>query len=325
MRYRKLGRTGYEISEIGFGAWGIGRQMWRGAEDSESLRALHRAVDQGLNFIDTALAYGTGHSERLVSRVLQEHREQIYVATKVPPKNQIWPAQGALEEVFPRDHIVQCVEASLRNLRRERIDLLQLHVWDPTWNEDSQWYETLTELQARGKVAHFGISINDHQPNSALELVRSGKIDTVQVIYNIFDQTCEDKLLPLCLEKGVGVIARVPFDEGALTGNITPETSFSKKDWRNFYFQGDRKRQVHDRVQKLDKLLEGEVLTLPDLALMFTLHQEAVSTVIPGMRSVKHVDANMAVSNQSPLSEEMIQKLREQRWDKNFYERNTGN
>ncbi len=321
MRYRKLGRTGYEISEIGFGAWGIGRQMWRGAEDSESLRALHRAVDQGLNFIDTALVYGTGHSERLVSRVLQEHREQIYVATKVPPKNQIWPAQGALEEVFPRDHIVQCVEASLRNLRRERIDLLQLHVWNPTWNEDSQWYETLTELQARGKVAHFGISINDHQPNSALELVRSGKIDTVQVIYNIFDQTCEDKLLPLCLEKGVGVIARVPFDEGALTGNITPETRFSKKDWRNFYFQGDRKRQVHDRVQKLHKLLGGEVRTLPDLALMFTLHPEAVSTVIPGMRSVKHVDANMAVSNQAPLSEEMIQRLREQRWDKNFYER----
>ena len=257
MRYRKLGRTGYEISEIGFGAWGIGKQMWRGAEDSESLRALHRAVDQGLNFIDTALAYGTGHSERLVSRVLQEHGEQIYVATKVPPKNQIWPAQGALEEVFPRDHIVQCVEASLRNLRRERIDLLQLHVWDPTWNEDSQWYETLTELQARGKVAHFGISINDHQPNSALELVRSGKVDSVQVIYNIFDQTCEDKLLPLCLEKGVGVIARVPFDEGALTGNITPETRFSKKDWRNFYFQGDRKRQVHDRVQRLHKLFGG--------------------------------------------------------------------
>ncbi len=319
MRYRKLGRTGYEISEIGFGGWGIGKQLWKGAEDSESLRALHRAVEQGLNFIDTALAYGAGHSERLVSRVLKEHRERIYVATKIPPKNQIWPAQGALEEVFPRDHIVQCVEASLRNLRLERIDLLQLHVWDPSWNEDSQWYETLTELQARGKVAHFGISLNDHQPNSALELVRSGKIDTVQVIYNIFDQTCEDKLLPLCLEKGVGVIARVPFDEGALTGNITPETRFPKKDWRNFYFQGDRKRQVHDRVQKLHKLLEGEDRTLSDLALMFTLHQEAVSTVIPGMRSVKHVDANVAVSNQTPLSEEMIQKLREQRWDKNFY------
>jgi len=319
MRYRKLGRTGYEISEIGFGAWGIGKQLWVGAEDSESLRALHRALDQGLNFIDTALAYGAGHSERLVSRVLKEHREQIYVATKIPPKNQIWPAQGPLEEVFPRDHIVQCVEASLRNLRLERIDLLQLHVWDPSWNEDSQWYETLTELQAKGKVAHFGISINDHQPNSALELVRSGKIDTVQVIYNIFDQTCQDKLLPLCLEQGVGVIVRVPFDEGALTGNITPETRFPKKDWRNFYFQGDRKRQVHDRIQKLHKLLEGEARTLPDLALMFTLHQEAVSTVIPGMRSVKHVDANMAVSDLTPLSEEMIQKLREQRWDKNFY------
>ena len=207
----------------------------------------------------------------------------------------------------------------MRNLGVETIDLLQLHVWDPSWIEDSQWEDTLRELQGKGKIAHFGISINDHQPNSALELVRSGKIDTVQVIYNIFDQSCEDQLLPLCLEEGVGVIARVPFDEGALTGKITPETRFPKKDWRNFYFQGDRKGQVHHHVQELHKLLGGEARTLAELALMFSLHQEAVSTVIPGMRSVRHVDANMSVSDQTPLSGGMIQKLREQRWDKNFY------
>ncbi len=319
MRYRNLARTGYEVSEIGYGAWGIGKHLWIGAEDSESLRALHRAVDQGVNFIDTALAYGDGHSERLVSQILREREERIYVATKVPPKNGSWPARGTLEEAFPAPYIIQCAERSLRNLGVEAIDLLQLHVWDPSWIEDSQWYDALKELQAEGKIVRLGISINDHQPNSALELVQSGKIDTVQVIYNIFDQACEDQLLSLCLEKDVGVIARVPFDEGALTGNLTPETKFPKKDWRNFYFKGDRKRQVHDRVRELSELLGGEIPTLPNLALRFCLHHEAVSTVIPGMRSVEHVEANLAASDQTGLSPEMIRNLRKQRWDKNFY------
>ena len=319
MRYRKLARTGYEVSEIGYGAWGIGKHLWIGAEDSESLRALHRAVDQGVNFIDTALAYGDGHSERLVSQILREREERIYVATKVPPKNGSWPARGTLEEAFPAPYIIQCAERSLRNLGVEAIDLLQLHVWDPSWIEDSQWYDALKELQAEGKIVRLGISINDHQPNSALELVQSGKIDTVQVIYNIFDQACEDQLLSLCLEKDVGVIARVPFDEGALTGNLTPETKFPKKDWRNFYFKGDRKRQVHERVQALSELLGGEIPTLPNLALRFCLHHEAVSTVIPGMRSVEHVEANVSASDGTALSEQMIGNLRKHRWDKNFY------
>ncbi len=319
MRYRKLARTGYEVSEIGYGAWGIGKHLWIGAQDSESLRALHRAVDEGVNFIDTALAYGDGHSERLVSQVLREREERIYVATKVPPKNGSWPARGTLEEAFPAPYIVQCAERSLRNLGVEAIDLLQLHVWDPSWIADSQWYDALKELQAKGKIVRLGISINDHQPNSALELVQSGKIDTVQVIYNIFDQACEDQLLSLCLEKDVGVIARVPFDEGALTGAIVPETKFPKKDWRNFYFKGDRKRQVHERIQELKELLGEEIPTLPNLALRFCLHHEAVSTVIPGMRSVEHVEANVSASDQRVLSPEMIRNLRKQRWDKNFY------
>ncbi|MDA2937397.1 aldo/keto reductase [Acidobacteria bacterium AH-259-A15] len=319
MRYRRLGRTGYEVSEIGFGTWGIGKQMWRGGDDSESLRALHRAVDQGLNFIDTALAYGQGHSERLVGRFLKERKERIYVATKAPPKNQIWPARGSLEEVFPHDHIVKCTEMSLRNLDVETIDLLQLHVWNSSWIRENEWHETLEQLQEQGKVAHFGVSINDHQPNSALEVVQSGKIDTVQVIYNIFDQSPQERLFPLCLEKQVGVIARVPFDEGALTGDITPETEFPKKDWRNLYFQGGRKRQVYARVEKLRELLDGEARTLPELALKFCLHHQALGTVIPGMRSVKHVEANIAVSDQARLSQEMTHKLQEHRWKKNFY------
>lgn len=321
MKYRTLGRTGYSISEIGFGTWGIGKQLWVGAEDSESLKALHHAVDRGLNFIDTALAYGEGHSERLVRQVLEDREERIYVATKVPPQNKRWPASGSLEEVFPYHHIIQSAEASLRNLGVETLDLLQLHVWSPSWIQDNQWFEAVSELKEKGKIAHFGVSVNDHQPETVEELVRSGRIDTIQVIYNIFEQAPEDRLLPLCQEKEVGVIARVPFDEGALTGSITAETKFPKKDWRNFYFQGDRRDQVQEHIQELKMLLDGEARTLPDLALKFCLHHPVMSAVIPGMRSVGHVEANLAVSDQTPLSEEMIGKLREHRWDKNFYQR----
>ncbi|MEE2838931.1 MAG: aldo/keto reductase [Acidobacteriota bacterium] len=321
MKYRTLGRTGYSISEIGFGAWGIGKQLWVGAEDSESLKALHRAVDQGLNFIDTALAYGGGHSETLVGQVLKDREERIFVATKVPPRNQRWPASGSLEEVFPRRHIIQSTETSLRNLGVETLDLLQLHVWSPSWIQDDQWFETLSQLKEEGKIAHFGISVNDHQPQTAEELVQTGRIDTIQVIYNVFEQAPEDRLFPLCREKEVGVIARVPFDEGALTGGITSETKFPKKDWRNFYFQGDRRDQVQEHVRELGTLLDGEARTLPELALKFCLHTPVVSAVIPGMRSVRHVEANLVVSDQGPLSEELMGKLRGHRWDKNFYEK----
>jgi aryl-alcohol dehydrogenase-like predicted oxidoreductase len=319
MHYRQLGRTGYKVSEIGFGAWGIGKQMWVGAEDKESFRALHQAVDRGVNFVDTALAYGDGYSENLVGRFLRERKQRIYVATKVPPKNRIWPARGSLEEVFPPEHIIGCAETSLRNLKIETIDLLQLHVWDPSWFKEDSWYEVLRKLRDQGKISFFGISINDHEPNSALELVRSGKVDSVQVIYNIFDQSPEDQLFALCQQNNVGVIARVPFDEGALTGDITPETRFPKKDWRNYYFKGDRKQQVFERVGKLKGVLDGEAKTLPELALKFCLSHPAVSTVIPGMRTAAHVESNVGVSEAPRLSAQMIQKLRQHRWEKNFY------
>ena len=243
------------------------------------------------------------------------------MATKVPPLNQRWPSSGTLEEAFPHDHIIQCAETSLRNLGVDTLDLLQLHVWSPSWIEDNQWFEALSRLKEEGKVAHFGISVDDHRPETAQELVQSGRIDTIQVIYNIFEQAPQDLLLPLCREQEVGVIVRVPFDEGALTGTITTESKFSKKDWRNFYFRGDRKGQVQKRVRELETHLGGETRTLPELALKFCLHHPAVGAVIPGMRSVKHVEANLAVSDRTPLSEEMIGKLGEHRWDKNFYER----
>ncbi len=293
--------------------------MWRGATDQESLKALNLSIDLGLNFIDTALAYGQGHSEQIVGQVVRQRSEEIYVATKVPPKNQIWPARGPLEESFPHDYIIECAEQSLRNLGLDTIDLLQLHVWNPDWLNGEGWYEALEKLREQGKVKFFGVSVNDHQPGSVIELVKSGRISAIQVIFNIFDQSPADELFPLCLKEDVGVIVRVPFDEGSLTGNITPETTFAKKDWRNLYFKENRKEQVWERIGKLKSLLGEEVETLPELALRYCLSPEAVTTVIPGMRSSRHVAANCGASGKPGLSAELLENLKKHRWVRNFY------
>ena len=293
--------------------------MWIGATDQESLKALNLSIDLGLNFIDTALAYGQGHSEQIVGQVVRQRSEEIYVATKVPPKNQIWPARGTLEESFPHDYIIECAEQSLRNLGLDTIDLLQLHVWNPDWLNGEGWFEALEKLREQGKVKFFGVSVNDHQPGSVIELVKSGRISAIQVIFNIFDQSPADELFPLCLQEDVGVIVRVPFDEGSLTGNITPETTFAKKDWRNLYFKENRKEQVWERIGKMKSLLGEEVETLPELALRYCLSPEAVTTVIPGMRSSRHVAANCGVSGKPGLSVELLEKLKKHRWVRNFY------
>ncbi|MCL6507607.1 MAG: aldo/keto reductase [Bryobacteraceae bacterium] len=321
MRYRKLGRTNLEVSEIGFGAWGIGGKQWLGGSDEEALRALRRAVELGLNFIDTALAYGDGHSERLVGQVIREAGTRVYVATKVPPKNRLWPARPGIgiEEVFPYDYILRSTEESLRNLGVDTIDLQQLHVWNPEWIESEIWRRAFEDLKRSGKVRFVGVSINDHQPDSALELIRTGRIDTVQVIYNIFDQTPERNLFPLCMECNIGVIARVPFDEGSLTGTITETTRFDPEDFRAYYFRGDRKRQVVERVTALQQDLAAVEGTLPEIALRFCLSHPAVSTVIPGMRKVRNVEVNCAVSDQGPLDERVLQILRRHAWNRNFY------
>ena len=321
MQKRTLGRTGLQVSEVGYGAWGIGQAMWCSADDKESLRALHHAVDRGVNFVDTALAYGDGHSERLVGQLVRERREPVYVATKVPPRNNTWPAPPGVPAsvTYPAEYVTSSAETSLKNLGLPHIDLLQLHTWRDEFLQEDGWREALLGLKASGKVRFVGISINDHQPETALRAVASGLFDTVQVIYNIFDQSPEPELFPLCLKHNVGVLARVPFDEGALTGAITPETVFAKDDWRSDYFRGDRKQQVHDRVLKLRALLDGEAKTLPELALRFCLSQDAVSTVIPGMRRVSTVDANTAVSDGRRLSPELRNKLRGHAWARNFY------
>jgi aryl-alcohol dehydrogenase-like predicted oxidoreductase len=322
MRYRKLGRTGIEVSEIGYGAWGIGGAQWGGADDDESLQALHRAIELGLNFVDTALAYGEGRSERLVGQVVREREETVHVATKVPPKNRIWPAEeGAeLEDVFPPGYVRECAEQSLRNLGMEAVDLLQLHVWNDDWAGSEELLGEVDQLRSDGKIRHFGISINDHQPSNGLRLVRSGAVDTVQVIYNVFDQSPEDELLPACREHDVGVIARVPLDEGGLTGRIDADTEFEGDDFRASYFRGDRKREVHERVTAIASDLGIDADQLAEAALRFILSEPAVSTVIPGMRSIRNVQRNIAASDAGPPSEDERERLRAHRWVRNFYE-----
>jgi aryl-alcohol dehydrogenase-like predicted oxidoreductase len=321
VNYRRLGRTGLDVSEVGYGAWGIGRSQWIGAEDDESLRALNRAIDLGLNLIDTALAYGEGHSERLVSRVVKERGETVYVATKIPPKNRIWPAHEGLhpDEVFPSDYVRECTERSLKNLGFETIDVQQFHVWSDEWVGRGSWLEAVEDLKSEGKIRYFGVSINDHQPSNAVRLIETGVVDTVQVIYNVFDQSPEDELFPACRENDVGVIVRVPFDEGALTGRITPETTFDEDDFRNDYFRDDRKVQVYERVRAIVSELGIAEDEMAEVALRYVLSHPAVSTVIPGMRSVRNVERNMAVADGEGLPDDQAQRLKAHHWDRNFY------
>ncbi len=324
MEIRQLGRTGYTVSEIGFGAWGIGGAMWQGGDDAASLAALDAAFDLGVTFVDTALAYGDGHSERLVARALARRREPIVVATKLPPANRVWPAPPgtSLAAAFPAAHVTRCAEISAANIGRP-IDLLQFHVWRDEWLRESDWPQVeraLGALIAAGTVRHVGISINDHDPDNGLEAVRScDLIECVQVIYNIFDQSPERRLFPACHERRVGVIVRVPFDEGGLTGAIRPGVTFPPGDWRHRYFGGDRPAQVAARVARLEPVLLREAKTLTEGALRFCLSHEAVSTVIAGMRTVAHARVNVAASDGRKLTPALRDALREHSWERNYY------
>ncbi len=326
MLTRPLGKTGIGLSEIGFGAWGIGKSMWVGAKDTGSLQALHRAMDLGINFIDTARVYGMGHSEQLVGLAVRERDEYIHVATKVAPKNMRWPASAetSVSETFPAGHIVASCEASLQALGIERIDLLQLHVWHDVYLGEDGWREGFDKLKQEGKIRFCGISVNDHAPDTALGAVCSGLFDSVQVIYNIYDPTAADELLPLCNKHGVGVIARVPLDEGGMSGAITPDTRFPPGDFRADYFRGARKRAAYEHARALEKLLGRRAKSLAELALRFCLSHPMITTVIPGMRSVLNVERNAAMSDGQQLPAPLLENLRAHAWPKNFYEPREG-
>jgi aryl-alcohol dehydrogenase-like predicted oxidoreductase len=283
--------------------------------------ALRKAVELGVNFFDTALAYGNGHSETLVGKLRRSSVEKIIIATKVPPKNRQWPARAGVPfiETFPKNYVIESTEKSLKNLRVDTIDVQQLHVWSDEWVGVDEIWEAVRLLKSQGKIKAFGISINDHAPGSALKAAKTGMVDTFQVIYNIFDQSPEEELFPYCLANNIGIIVRVPLDEGGLTGRIKPDTVFPDRDWRNNYFRGDRKQQVYDRIQKLKLLLGAEAKTLPELALRFILSNPAVSTIIPGMRSIANVETNTAVSDGKRLSEKLLKELKKHKWVRNFY------
>jgi aryl-alcohol dehydrogenase-like predicted oxidoreductase len=316
MRFRPFGRLGWPVSEIGYGMWGI--SSWSGSDDEASRAALDHAVRLGCNFFDTAWAYGRGHSERLLGELVRRHPEtRLYTATKIPPRNMQWPSRRGtpLDEVFPPAHIREYAERSLENLGTGRIDLLQFHVWEDGWAHDDRWWHTMHDLRHEGLIAGVGISVNRWEPWNGLETIRTGHIDAVQVIYNIFDQSPEDELFPLCSEMNVAVIARVPFDEGSLTGTLTPDAQFPEGDFRRIYFGPENLKPTLERVEAL-KSVVPEGMTLPQMALRFILDEPRVSTVIPGMRRVAHVRANLAVSDAPRLSPELRATLRRHRWDR---------
>jgi aryl-alcohol dehydrogenase-like predicted oxidoreductase len=316
MRYRTFGRTGWQVSDIGYGMWGMGG--WSGSDDEESLGSLQRAVELGCNFFDTAWAYGRGHSEGLLGQLVRAHPDKkLYVASKIPPKNGKWPARSeyTLDETFPPDHIREYVESSLRNLRLESLDLIQFHVWDDSWAEDQRWQTAMDDLKREGLVRAVGISINRWEPGNAIRALRTGLIDAVQVIYNIFDQAPEDQLFPVCRELNIGVIARVPFDEGMLTGTLTLDSQWPEGDWRNGYFGPENLKASVERAEALRPVIPAG-MTMPEMALRFILSNPDVSTLIPGMRKLKNVEMNIAASDAGGLEPGLIQRLRAHRWDR---------
>ncbi|OZI10054.1 aldo/keto reductase [Siphonobacter sp. BAB-5385] len=316
MNYRRFGRTDWKVSEMGYGMWGLAG--WTGSDIEEVNRSLDRSVELGCNFFDTAWGYGAGKSEEILGELLKRNPEKrLYAATKIPPKNFKWPSKPdyTLNECFPAEHIIEYTEKSLKNLKVEQIDLQQFHVWEDAWADQDDWKEAVEKLTKEGKVAHWGISVNRWEPDNVLQTLRTGLISSVQVIYNIFDQAPEDNLFPLCKELDVAVIARVPFDEGTLTGNLTKDTTFPADDWRSTYFVPENLNASVDHAEALKPLIP-EGMNLPEMALRFILSNPDVGTIIPGMRKIRNVEANMATADGKGLSTELLDELKNHRWDR---------
>lgn len=316
MKYRTFGRTGWQVSEIGYGMWGMAG--WTGSDDDQSRQALQRAVELGCNFFDTAWAYGAGRSEKLLGELVRANPQvKLYTATKIPPKNRQWPGRRhfSLEDCYPPEHIQEYVESSLKNAGLPSFDLMQLHTWEDGWLHDDRWIAKLTELKSQGLIHAIGLSLNRWEPWNGVQAVRSGLIDAVQVIYNIFDQNPQDELFPACREHNVAVIARVPFDEGTLTGTLTLDSRWPQGDWRNTYFVPENLKASVERADRLKPLVSAG-MTMTEMALRFILAEPTVSTIIPGMRKVRHVESNLAASDAPPLTAALLDALSQHRWDR---------
>jgi len=316
MKYRKLGRTQWEISEIGYGMWGMAG--WTGSDDKESMEAMQLAVDLGCNFFDTAWGYGKGKSEGLLGELVRANPgKKLYTATKMPPKNFQWPSRReySLQDCFPPDHIEKYVHSSLKNAGLDSFDLMQFHTWEDSWLKDERGLNKMLDLKKQGLFHAIGISMNRWEPWNGVKAVKSGLIDSVQVIFNIFDQNPQDELFPACMEMNVGVIARVPFDEGTLTGTLTKDTRWPDGDWRNTYFVPENLIPSVERADALKPLIpKGK--TMPEMALRFILGEPAVSTIIPGMRKPGHVRSNLSASDAGPLDPVLMKELEKHRWDR---------
>ncbi len=316
MQYRRFGRTDWKVSEIGYGMWGLAG--WTGSENSEVDEALERSTELGCTFYDTAWGYGAGKSEEILGKLMKRHAsKRLYCATKIPPKNFKWPSQASykLEDCFPASHIIEYTEKSLKNLKVECIDLQQFHVWEDGWSNNDDWKTAVEKLKRDGKVKHFGVSVNRWEPDNVLNTLKTGMIDAVQVIYNIFDQAPEDNLFPLCRKLDIAVIARVPFDEGTLTGTLTKETVFPKDDWRSTYFVPENLNASVERADELKALIPSR-MSMAQMALRFILCNDDVHTIIPGMRKVRNVEANIATSDGKKLPEALLEELKGHRWDR---------
>ena len=321
MKLRQFGRTDWQVSEIGYGMWGMGG--WSNSDDQESLESLQAAVELGCNFFDTAYVYGDGRSERLLGQLVRANPDKrLYTATKVPPLNKQWPAKSdySLMDSYPPDHVEEFVHRSLENAQLQSFDLIQFHTWEDSWLRDDRWFYGFDDLRSQGLLKAIGISLNRWEPWNGVAAVQTGQVDSVQVIYNIFDQNPEDELFPACREKNVAVVARVPFDEGSLTGTLTKESKWPEGDWRNTYFVAENLVPTVERTNELKKLLErwnrehSSSISLPEVALRFILHDPDVSTIIPGMRKLRHVESNIEASDLGPLPDELQAELKKHRW-----------
>ena len=316
MKYRTLGRTGFEVSDIAHGLWGMGG--WSGSDDDQSVQALQLATDLGCNFFDTAWAYGDGKSDGLLGELIAKNsHKRLYAASKVPPKNLKWPSSpgDSYHDVFPADHVLEYANLILKQLGTDSIDLLQLHVWDDRWTDDPEFRSTVEKLKSEGLIRAFGLSLNRWQPENGIKALRTGLVDVVQVIYNIFDQAPEDELFPVCRELNIGVIARVPLDEGSLGGKMTAETRFPESDWRSKYFGPENLGNTLPRVEKLKEIVPSG-MRLPEMALRFILSNPVVTTTIVGMRKPEHVRQNIEMSDAGPLDAELLKELKSHRWDR---------
>jgi len=324
MNYRRFGRTGWNVSEIGYGMWGMAG--WTGSEDAESLDSLQRAIDLGCNFFDTAWAYGDGHSEQLLGKILRANKgnsacggpdKRLYIATKVPPKNRRWPSRPeyTVDDSYPPNYVFEYVDKSLANIGVGTLDLIQLHTWEDGWLDDGRIQRAFEKLRSSGKVRAIGLSLNRWEPANGIRAVRDGLVEAVQVIYNIFDQNPEDELFPACRQRDVGIIARVPFDEGTLTGTLTVNSTWPTGDWRNTYFVPENLKQSVARAEALKPLVPAGS-SMPEMALRFILNNPDAHTIIPGMRKRTHVEANIAASALGPLPTALHARLRAHRWDR---------